>query len=111
MSSTSTYTAPKVKDDGNTDPTQSDYAKMLHDDKTVVRNNLVTTVNMIVSSFDTVEGKKKLIMLMHLLVNRLLNNLSMECQLTFMKIKACMQLYSVYLVRETNKPATATRSV
>lgn len=49
MSSTSTYTAPKVKDDGNTEPTQSDYAKMLHDDKTVVRNNLVTTVNMIVS--------------------------------------------------------------
>ena len=58
---TSTSDAPEVKIHKEVDdfsPTNADYAKILHDHKTVIGNNLITVVNMIMSHFDRLEGKK-----------------------------------------------------
>jgi hypothetical protein len=54
-------TAPQVKDNEVVEdpcPTHANYAKMLQDHRTVTDNNLMTVVNMIMSSFDRLEAKK-----------------------------------------------------
>ena len=39
-------------------PTHANYAKMLQDHRTVTNNDLMTIVNMIMSCFDRLDGKK-----------------------------------------------------
>lgn len=56
----STSAIPEVKIDEKVIdpyPTHTNYAKMLYDQKTIIDNNLMTDLNMLMAHFDRLEGK------------------------------------------------------